>query len=289
MRVDLVLAAALTLSAATSYAGPQGRPQTLVERSSLRSRIEVDLIARANPLGFAAQLLAGVELPYGGVDATYGPRAHLRAGVVTVLSPASVSGGLQLEWMPALFAVLSLRAELYGFFGANAGLLSFARADDDFGPSTLSERMQRDAEVASGQRLLFEPLLRAKLGGLVLRVQGKLAYHYFSGRGPLFYEAEHDTLLRRHDLLLGGSAAALWQVYQRGRHRTLLLGARYEVHHGLRAGLGRQRLGAVAFWQPSDGGGSWGRPRVYLLVGVNLKDPNRRGRPYALLGGGTSF
>ncbi len=129
------------------------------------------------------------------------------------------------------------------------------------------------------------PVLRARVGELVIRNQFDVDWYRMSGTPGWYYEAENDTLLSQSGFLLLDRAAVLYEWPAAG-NSSLLLGPMYEVTHAFDARLTRQRVGAAVFF--SFGPTSLGleSARLFALGGVNLQDRNRDGKPFAVFGFG---
>jgi hypothetical protein len=190
--------------------------------------------------------------------------------------------------MPVLFARVRLQYDLYRFFGANGALLSFPSSDSKFGEHEL-DALSGSEEAGWGRRVLLQPQITAKAGTIIIRNTTDLSYYRFSGRGPYFLEWEYDTLLEDGDFLIDNTTAFLKEVWKGAGSATLLAGPFYEVTHGSRAAVTRQRVGLQAYWSPAGSIGSFRQPRVYGQVGVNLQDRNRDDELFLTAGLGFHF
>jgi hypothetical protein len=278
-RTCLMLAAVFAASHSTAaWAEPAGT----------RTTVHADAAARLAPNG--VMLFAGVLRRWSVAD---GDGAllrgrHLEFGGAVGVNPAYTQGGAHVEWVP--IAPLQLRAQydLYGFFGANGALLRFPSASSRFGDDQI--KAARGSETSGiGQRLLFSPVLRARLGRVLLRSQTDIAWFALSSTAGWFYEWEYDTLLARRDLLVSNRTTVLFELWRGAGEATVLAGPGYEVTHAAKADITRQRAEGVLFWSPVDALGSFARPRLFAVAGVNLVDRNRRHDPFAVLGLGADL
>ncbi len=276
----LVLGAALGASLAGTA--------TRAEPAATRTTVSADAFARAAPDG--AMLVTGVRRRWGAED---GDSALLRGryfevGASMGVNPAYSEATARLEWVP--IAPLQLRAQydLYGFFGANGALLRFPSASSRFGAAQI--KAAGGSETSGlGHRLLFSPVLRARVGPIVLRSQTDLAWFALSSSEGWFYEWEYDTLLARRDLVVSNRSTLFFELWRGAGEATLLAGPGYEVTHAARAGITRQRAEGVLFWTLADGLGFLARPRLFAMAGVNVVDRNRQGDPFAVLGVGADL
>jgi hypothetical protein len=210
---------------------------------------------------------------------------YLELGGAVGVNPAYSQGGAHLEWVPIAILQLRLQYDLYGFFGANGGLLSFPSAMSRFGDDEIKAAGGSE-NTGLGQRLLFSPVLRARAGRVLLRSQTDVAWFALSSMSGWFYEAEYDTLVSHSDLVVSNRTALMFELWRGAGESTLLAGPAYEVTHAFAADLGRQRAEGVVFWSPVETFGAFARPRLFAVGGMNLVDRNRRHDPFVIVGMG---
>jgi hypothetical protein len=276
----LVLGATL----AASFTGAVAR----AEPAATRTTLSVDAFARAAPDG--AMLVTGVLRRWGVED---GDSAILRGrylelGASVGANPAYTQAAARVEWVPIAPLQLRVQYDLYGFFGANGALLRFPSASSRFGSDEI-KAADGSEKRGLGQRLLLSPVLRARVGPIVLRSQTDLAWFALSSSEGWFYEWEYDALIAKRDLVVSNRSTVLFELWRGAGEAILLAGPGYEVTHAARAGITRQRAEGVLFWSPTDGLGFLARPRLFAMAGVNLVDRNRRGDPFAVLGLGADL
>jgi hypothetical protein len=276
----LLLAAFLSASPPRVVAGEQP--------DGSRTTVTADAFARLAPSG--VMLFTGVLRRW---DVNDGDGALLRGrylelGGAAGVNPAYSQGGVHVEWVP--IAPLQLRAQydLYGFFGANGALLRFPSASSRFGDAEIKAASGSE-RTGLGQRLLFTPVVRARVGRVLLRSQTDLAWFALSSTTGWFYEWEYDTLLAQRDFLVSNRTALLLELWHGAGEAMLLAGPGYEVTHAAKADITRQRAEGILFWSPADALGSLARPRLFVVGGVNLVDRNRRNAPFALVGVGADL
>lgn len=247
----------------------------------------VDLVGEYNPLGVDIVSEIDYRDSYR-YDARYKTvSAYWQAGAGLGLSPAYVQPSISLEWMPRLFIPLRLEYDGYYFFGANGGLLSFSSAREPFGDSAL--RARRGTEASGfGRRLLFQPTLQVKTGGLILRNQSDFAWYRFPGKGPYFLELEYDTLLKNNDHLFANRTQALAELGDSGNDPSLI-GAFYEVVHAEAADLTRRRIGLLLYTERGPRLRFFGTTRYFAQIGYNLEDRNRGHQVFFIIGVGGDF
>jgi hypothetical protein len=213
---------------------------------------------------------------------------YLELGGAVGVNPAYLQGSGHVEWVP--IALLQLRAQydLYGFFGANGALLRFPSASSRFGDADI--KAARGSEnTGLGHRLLISPVLRIRVGRALLRSQTDVAWFALSSSSGWFYEWEYDTLVARHGLVISNRTALLGELWHGAGDAMLLVGPGYEVTRSTTADLTRQRVEGVVFWSPVETFGSFARPRLFVVAGVNLVDTNRRHDPFAVFGVGADL
>lgn len=247
---------------------------------------QVDMVGTLNPEGIML-ILGGFRRWSGPVDQEYGiPPSSNKLGFTLDVSPAYAKASVYDEWQPVIFAQIRLQYDLYRFFGENGALLSFPSAESKFGKHEIDALSGRE-ETAWGRRILFQPVITAKAGPVIIRNTTDIAYYRFGGTGPYFLEWEYDTLLKDGDFLTNNRTAFLMAAGKGSGSETLLAGPFYEITRGSGADITRHRSGIQAFWTRSEPVGSFNQPRVHAQLGINLRDRNRDNE--AFLGAGLGF
>lgn len=253
---------------------PEDRPRTT---------LHADLLGRHNPVGL--MLMAGGyrRWPIRTAPETGATLAYLQAGLSAGVNPAYGQLSAHVEWMPAPFLRLRAVYDLFGYFGANGALLSFPSADAPFGDDELDARSGTE-ESGTGHRFSLQPVLRFRIGPVILRNRTELAYHRFDGAGPYFYEWAYDTLLRDGDVLLDTRTQVFVEAWKGTGAAALFAGPFHQFTRAFDAGLDRQRVGGLVHYVPTQRLWSLDRPRFFARVGVNVRDRNREGEVFALFG-----
>jgi hypothetical protein len=276
----LALVPVLTLCAVDTPPGHAASPA--------RTTVEADIVGSWNPNGLLAVVGASRRWTLSGdPDSPLSP--YLQAGFSAGSSPAYARGSAYAEWMP--HAAVQLRAQytLYRYYGGNSvALLSFPTGDSTFGDDQV-DSLEGEAEEAWGQRFLLSPVLRVKLGPVLLRNVTDLAWFRFDGRGPYFLEWEYDTLLKDGDWLVADSLQALAKLWQGSGENALYAGPFFEIARAGASGITQERAGLIASWTGLGKLGVLRRPRTFLQVGTHLRDPNREGELFVVGGVGFSF
>lgn len=269
----LVLAAAVMLAPTRSAAG------------DVTTTFFADAVARYGPAG--VMVSAGGARRWTQDDGpslmTQGRSAQL--GATVGVNPAYVQASLAAEWVPVAPLQLRLQYDALGFFGANGALLKFPSPHSKFGQDEL-DALSGEEQTGIGHRVMFSPVLRAKVGRLIVRNQTDLDWYMLARSGGWYYESEYDTLIDENDWLVANRTALMVELWRGAGGATLLVGPMYDVTRAGAAQITRQRLGASAYWAPATRWFGFDRPRLYALAGVNLSDRNREGEPFALLGFG---
>lgn len=248
-----------------------------------RSTVEADVIGASNPDGLMVRVIGSRRWTLEG-EQPDPLSSYVQGGVMLAATPAYAKAALALEWLPHPALQLIAESTLYRYFGGDAvALLSFPSSDAPFGDREVDAR-KGESESAWGLRLLFKPVLRVPLGPVLLRNVTQIAWLNFDGTGPYFLEWEYDTLFKDGDLYLADTLQALVTVWHGGGEAALRLGPFYEIARAGAAGITQQRAGLVAVWTLADNLGPIRRPGIGLEAGFHLRDPNRQGEPYVLLG-----
>jgi hypothetical protein len=276
----LALVPVLTLCAVDTPPGQAASPA--------RTTVEADLVGAWNPNGLLAVVGGSRRWSLAGdPDSPLSP--YLQAGFSLGSSPAYARGSVYAEWMPHVAVQLRAQYNLYRYYGGNSvALLSFPSGDAPFGDDAVSD-LEGEAEEAWGHRLLLSPVLRVKLGPVLLRNVTDLAWFRFDGRGPYFLEWEYDTLLKDGDWLVFDSVQALAKLWQGSGENGIYGGPFFEIAHAGASGITQERAGLIASWTGLGRLGLLRRPRTFLQAGLHLRDPNREGEFFLLAGVGFSF
>lgn len=256
------------------------------EEAKVKTTIEVDLAGAWNPDAFIGVVGATRKTTISGEPSDLMSPYH-QEGLSLAASPAFARASAYGEWMP--HAVLQLRAQysLYRYYGGDSeALLSFPSSDSSFGDDDV-DRLEGEAESAWGRRILLSPVLRAKIGPVLLRNVTELSWFNFEGEGPYFLERENYTLLKDGDWLVSNSLQVMGTFLQGERGAVLYAGPFYKSTRAGASGITQQSTGLVASWTPPSGLNPLRHPRIFLQAGTHLDDPNRQGELFAV--GGVRF
>ena len=245
----------------------------------------VDAVARYNPRG--VMIYDGLALRWFQED-EQSPLArgrYAQLGATVGLCPAYAQGSIAGEWLPIAPLQLRLQYDAFGYFGANAALLRFPSPSSKFGDEELAA-LHGSEQAGIGHRVMLNPVLRARIGWLILRSQTDLAWYVLSRSSGWYYEPEYDTLLAERDWLAANRTVLMGELWHGTGDTTFLVGPMYEFTRSGTARIVRERVGATAYWAPAARWLGLDRPRVYALAGVNLVDRNRQGEIFAVLGFG---
>ncbi len=244
-----------------------------------------DVVAAYNPLGAMVFVGATKRHVFSYSREYNAPFSYLQGGAAYGINPAYGQLRAHVEWMPAIFAQLRVQADRFNYFGRYTGLLSFSKADADYGDS-VQEARKDDVEKASAYRLMVQPTLRAKIGWFFLRNQADIAQYYFDAGGRYVLEPEFDILMAKDDMLIANRSYVMMD-FSTGRASTALFVGPYFEYIGARdSGDVRRRLGAAVYWEPALKMFSIRQYRVYAQMGLNLEDRNRDNQVFAQLGVG---
>lgn len=253
-----------------------------------RTILAADLYGRANPQGISLDLEAARrwETPDGEGPLLRG--RYLAAGCALSVNPAWTQIGPRVEWVPWAPLQLAAGYDLLGLYGANGTLLRLPSDGAPFGSSELSA-LRGQERSGWAHRAFVQPVVRARVGRLLLRSAQLVAWYRLAGRLGTYYESEFDTLLRERDLVFQSRTTATFELWRDGAEAELLLGPGYEYTRASRTGVERHRAGAVLFWVPADRRWGLDRPRLLAWTGLDLADRNRRGQPFLVLGLGADL
>ncbi len=244
-----------------------------------------DLAATFNPTGI--DLSGGIEYrdPYR-YDSGYDTAgSYWKAGAGMELSPAYAQPSVYLEWMPFLFATGRVQYDRYSYFGTNGGVLSFSSAQEPFGDQEL-KALKGSEQSGAGSRVLFQPMLQAKIGDFVVRNQSDVARYRFPGTGPFFLVQEYDTLLPNNGRLFANRTQVLKEMPS--PDGKLLIGPYYEVVRGGQGTSARRQVGILLYSERSGSKAADREHHYFAQIGYNLTDRNRQGEIFFLMGLGFS-
>ena len=278
----------LSVTSAVAALSPSAFAQDPPVPPFSRVTVSSDAVARINPLGLALQT-SGSYRHVSGYDTKGGyETSYQQAGASLMLTPAYAQPSVEVEWLPVAFAAVRVQYAAQLFMGANRGLLRFPSATSAFGEAQLKDKTGSERSKLA-HRVLIQPLMRAKLGPVVLRNQTDLAIYRYGDDGPYLYESEYDTLLAPHDLVIANRTQVMLSLWRGQGEAMLLAGPFYEVVHARDAELTRQRVGAAVFCTFAEHWIGLRRPRAYGMSGVNASDPNRQGQGFLMLGLGADL
>jgi len=278
-----------TFAADRNPASPPNESQTTEGKDNLGGRYYLagSLLGRINPQAGGFQGSIRYRNVYKYSDEYKMDSAYWQTSFGVGISPAVISASVHAEWMPWLFLTMRVQYDYYAYLGANNALLSFKSPDADYGNSVLKDR--DDEESASGHHFLFQPSLQGKIGKIVFRNQTDLSYYRFSGRGPYFWEPAYDTLLKDGDFLFANRMFVLYEIYKKSPSETLLAGPYYEVTRADDAHITQQKIGAAVYWTPADSLWLLKNPKLVMVTGYHLQDPNREDSLFLMLGAGFEY
>jgi hypothetical protein len=283
-RALALIAAAIMLL--TSFLPARAEDDTA--KGDVKTVYQGDMVGSINPEGIML-ILGGFRRWSGPLDQEYGiPSYSNKLGFTLGVSPAYAKASAYDEWQPVIFAQVRLQYDLYRFFGGNGALLSFPSAKSKFGKHEVDALSGRE-ETGWGRRVLFQPVITAKAGPIIIRNTTDIAYYRFGGKGPYFLEWEYDTLLKDGDFLTDNRTVFLMAPGKGSRSETFLAGPFYEITHGSGADITRHRSGIQVFWARSKPIASFNQPRVYAQLGMNLRDRNRDNEAFLAAGLGFDF
>ena len=269
----LALAAAVMLAPAHAAAG--GSTTTFF----------ADAVGRYGPAGVMVFAGGALRRPQDDGPSPLSRGRYAQLGASVGVNPAYGQGSIAVEWVPIALLQLRLQYDAFAFFGANGALLEFPSAGSKFGRAEL-DALRGTERRGIGHRLTFSPVVRAKMGRVVVRNQTDLDGYALARSSGWYYEWENDTLLAKTDWLVANRTAVMAELWRGAGDATLLAGPMYDVTRAGAARIVRQRVGASAYWAPAARWFGFDRPRMYALAGVNLSDRNRRGEPFGVLGFG---
>ncbi len=268
----LALAAAVMLASAPAAAGGT-------------TTVIADAVGRLGPPGVMVFAGGALRWPQDDGPSLLTRGRYAQFGATLGVNPAYAQGSLAAEWVPVAPLQLRLQYDALAFFGVNGALLRFPSRDSKFGREEF-DALRGEEQTGMGHRMMFSPVVRARIGRVIVRNQTDLDWYLLSRSSGWYYEWEYDTLLAENDWLVANRTALMVELWRGGGDATLLVGPMYDVTRAGAARIVRQRLGASAYWAPAARWLGFHRPRVYALAGVNLSDRNREGEPFAVLGFG---
>jgi hypothetical protein len=203
------------------------------------------------------------------------------AGVFAAATPASATLGVEGSIVPIAFLELSGGYDATGYFGAFGHLWRAPSRGASFGDSALRHAR---GEPAMEHRLHLDPTLRARFGRLIALNQAELSLLALSRGSGWYREPRYDTLVAPRDLVVVDRLTVLWEAWRGQGRAGLLVGPAAELTWAARADLTRVRTGGVAVLTPADRLLGLSQPRLFVWAGLNARDRNREGQPFAVFG-----
>ncbi len=284
-----ILSAAQASSAADGSASSQQEARDAAPGSGGKTGTswseDVDIVGTFNPLGLEASAGYSYTNAYRYDEHYDAVSASWTAGPEIALTPSFLRPSLSFEWMPFLFLTTRFEYDGYYYLGANGGMLSFSSAADAFGDRELRARKGTE-DSGRGSRLLLQPTVQLRIGDIVLRNQSDIARYRFPGSGPFFHEQEYDTLLKDGGLLFANRTQVLKEKTSGGD--TLLFGPYFELVHAAVSDIVRRQIGILLYSERSRSTASADESHYFLQIGYNLRDRNREGEIFILIGTGLS-
>jgi len=272
-------------------------------------------LLRWNPLGLETQNRLMIQKRLMDSDSILFGNTLAAGGLSLKLNPAYVKVGPMIEVQP--IALFNLRAayEYFYYFGTLGYLQSSPDASYDYSDETRSAN-EAAAYSTSGHHFYVEPLLQAKVGGVVVRTKFAIEYWKMSLRGgdSVFYDPTLDTqvpgqgwtLANDTDLLylgldrltVGLRWTGVWPQYSAAQMpvSSAKPGLKSQLAESLAEdppsvsdfhadGNKHQRLGPLfAYSFKTREGSRTKSPALLAILGWYLDHPNREGAvPYILL------
>jgi hypothetical protein len=250
--------------------------------------ITTGFFAAYNPLAGAMYFEAFRIYPYRYSPTYHEIWSHFGIGSQTVACLAYLQQAALIEWMPALFMVLRLRYDIYYYLGEFGAVLSYESPPSKFMESDLNNRWGEE-EAAFGQRVLFQPTLRGRLGPVSAQNQTDIAWYDTSAEGPYVFNWEYETFTTLKDVVIENRTDILLSL-QKGEGETgFMFGPQYTFTWAASAYLKRHRVGLSAYWVPRDRKDKKGYFWICLVSGVNIRSALEEGSPFVLLAAGGSW
>jgi hypothetical protein len=245
--------------------------------------VSLDGVGRVGPAG--VMLSAGVARRWLQDDgpSSFAQGRYFQLGLTAGTNPAYAQGSLAAEWVPLAPLQLRLQYDAFSFFGTNGSLLRVPSAGSKFGEAEIDSLSGRE-ESGLGQRVMLNPVLRARFGRVVLRNESEVSWYRMSSRTGWYYEWEHDTLLGESDWLVANRTTAFVELWRGAGEATLLIGPTYDVTRAGQSDITRHRVGAAAYFEPAGRWLGFDRVRFFAMAGANVVDRNRQGEPFAIFG-----
>ena len=219
-----------------------------------------------------------IEL-YEGAQSPLLAGAHVEAGVVGQLSPASIHPGIYVQAVPVAPLLLRLQAQRYTFFGLFGAMVDYPSTEANWAPTHLRRRRQ-DAQFGGAWYGEARAQLRLKVGPVVSLSEARFAWLSADDipEGHAWYEPGTDMLVAKQELMVIAKSTLGVLCSGELKRAFLVAGLHWERYHATRSDQLRHLAGLLGLWRPNLG---WrGRPAFGLLAGALLVDPYRAGTPW---------
>ncbi len=274
--------AALVLTLALLSPAARAAPAVQTDAPRTTTRVPVLLLAESTPLKVV--LVAGVHQRhvYNASRSALFDGLYADAGIDALISPSSLGGRVQLEWLPLAVLQLKLSHSVLWYTGFPRGVghgLTFETRDTPFGSAAWTERSGTE-ERLTVQRSVATATLRGKFWRFSALSETEVAlWHVPSGLPGYWYESVYDLLVARAraDLTVMNRTLVLFEALRTEGGLTLSAGPVNEYVHAIDAGLSRDRLGVALVFTPSTDLLGARAPTAVVMAGGTLTHPSRSG------------
>lgn len=238
-------------------------------------------VARANPNALMFQASRNKKYSYSFSEALNVEDGYIQFGAVGRVSPASISAGGNIEWLPLAVLQFKLESEVIRYFGNFSNVLTFNNLSDDYSDEA---RLDLEDEARSSTVIHHkgDAILRAKVKSIVGRYVYTKEYFDFNslGNGQFIYEPGYDLLMENKSYITTEKVEFFYDASE-SSDKPRLLGLFHENNEADSTNIELSKLGVQGFWSTE-----LANEDVILLgqFGQHLKSRYREDEVFVTLG-----
>lgn len=238
-------------------------------------------VARGNSDALMFQASHNNKYSYSFNDAFNVEDGYIQFGAVGRVSPASISAGGNIEWLPLAILQFKLESEMIRYFGNFSNILTFDNLSDDYSDEARLD-LEDDARSSTVIHHKGDAILRAKVKSIVGRYVYTKEYFDFdlSGGGEFIYEPGYDLLMENTSYITTQKVEFFYDASPSSA-KPRLIGLFHETNEADSTNIELAKLGLQGFWSTE-----LANEDVILLgqFGQHLKSRYREDEVFVTLG-----
>lgn len=171
---------------------------------------------------------------------------YIQFGTVGRVSPASVSAGGNIEWLPMAVLQFKLESELIQYFGNFSNVLTFENLTDNYSDDARAD-LEDDAQASTVIHHKGDAILRAKLKSVVGRYVYSKEYFDFDVDGTYIYEPGYDLLMENQSYITTKKLEFFYDA-SNDSSRPKLIGLFHESNEADSTNMELTKVGVQSLW-----------------------------------------